>query len=450
MNMDFGLFQQQSMKLVMTNELRQAITILQYSVLELTHYLHEQQLENPLIELKDSESHSMTKVENMKITNSHPDTSGKFQGQDDTYSGIDHLSVERDGLQEFLLNQIRFLNIDDHIKKIVTYLACCVDENGYLQLSPNELAVELNGPTSLIEEGISVLQSLEPYGIGASSLKECLLIQLNHLGVRDVLAERIVEHHLDLLGERKFKQIAAIEKADIEDIYYIANFIQTLNPKPGTLFNHEPAKYVVPDVTVLKNNDGFDVVLNEEYMPKMTMNRRYEALLKNEDAEVNEYVKRKYEQFQWIKKSIEQRQRTIVNVTRAIMSYQVDFLKHGPTHLSPLTLKMIADEVQVHESTVSRVTTQKYVQTPKGLFELKYFFTSSVGKNSEESNSSEKVKSYLKRLVEEEKKQAPLSDQKLSEKLKEQFGITVSRRTVAKYREQMNIPSSKKRKSFFL
>ncbi|MCD8510085.1 MAG: RNA polymerase factor sigma-54 [Bacillus sp. (in: Bacteria)] len=447
MKMDFGLYQHQSMKLVMTNELRQAITMLQYSALDLKDYLHEQQLENPLIELK--ENHLLEEAVRKKDDLSWNTIDGKQRNyNDDNYSVIDHVKDNEGGLQGFLLNQIRLLTIDNQLRKVVTYIALSIDENGYLGHSIEEMAIELQEPVSLIQEALNVLQTLEPVGVGAANLKECLLIQLRQLAIRDLYAEEVVEKYLDLLGKKQFKQIAKQINIDVDEVQYIADFIQTLNPKPGAAFHNEPAKYVVPDVTVKKVKGQYLVFLNNEHLPVMTVNKRYEDLIKNGEAEVSQYMKQKYEQFQWIKRSIEQRQQTLLNVTKAIVEHQVEFFDEGPGHLKPLTLKTIAEKIQVHESTVSRATTKKYIQTPRGLYELKYFFTSTVGKNSDDSASSERVKIFIKGLVDEENKKKPLSDQKLSDLLMDQYGIKVSRRTVAKYRDEMHILSSSQRKRY--
>ncbi|WP_280769481.1 RNA polymerase factor sigma-54 [Salipaludibacillus daqingensis] len=447
MNMDFGLFQKQSMKLMMTNELRQAITILQYSVLDLNEYLHEQQLENPLIELKDQETQE--EIARQKISDETPiyDYKSKDEGDND-YSPMDHLSEQEEGLQDYLLNQIRLLHLQPETRRIVTYLALSVDENGYLKQTAEEFAADIKEPLEAVKEGIKLLQSFEPFGVGAFTLKECLLIQLHHLETKDPLTESIITNHLDLLAKNQFKKIAKAENVTIEDVQMVADFIQTLHPKPGSLFHNEPARYVIPDVTVVKVKNEFVVRLNEQHMPKMLMNQQYEKMMQNKDGDTQQYIKQKYDQFQWLKRSIAQRQQTILSVTEAIVRYQLDFFVHGPSHLKPLTLKKIAEEADVHESTVSRATTKKYVQTPRGLYELKYFFNSTVGRDSSESSSSERVKIYMKRLIDEENKQKPLSDQKIAELLKNQFEINVSRRTVAKYREEMHIPSSSQRKRF--
>jgi RNA polymerase sigma-54 factor len=361
---------------------------------------------------------------------------------------MDHLSEQEEGLQDYLLNQIRLMHLPSDIRRIVTYLALSVDENGYLKQTSDEFAADMKEPLTAVKEGIDVLQSLEPYGVGAYSLQECLLIQLQHLETTDPLTEAIVSKHLDTLAKNQYKKIAKDEDVSIEDVQIVADFIQTLNPKPGSLFHYEPARYVIPDVTVIKVKNEFIVHLNEQHMPKMYINQHYEKMMQNKDAETQAYFKQKYDQFHWLKRSIAQRQQTILHVTEAIVRHQHDFFVLGASHLKPLTLKTIAEEAEVHESTVSRATTKKYVQTPRGLYELKYFFNSMVGRDSSNSSSSERVKIYMKRLIDEENKQKPLSDQKIADLLKKQVEINVSRRTVAKYREEMHLLSSSQRKRF--
>ncbi|WP_416147155.1 RNA polymerase factor sigma-54 [Salipaludibacillus sp. HK11] len=448
MNMDYGLFQKQSTKLVMTNELRQAITILQYSLLDLNEYLQEQQLDNPLIELKDQEVQE--DLVQPKVNDRLPiyDQKSKNQAGSENPS-MDHLREQEDGLQDYLLNQIRLLQLQPRKRRIISYLALSVDENGYLKQTINDLAVEMSETLIAVKEGINLLQTLEPYGVGAFSLQECLLIQLDHLETRDPLSERIVQNHLDNLATNKYRKIANQENVMIENVQMVADFIQTLNPKPGSLFCRAPAKYVIPDVIVTKVKNKFLVNLNEQHMPKMLINEEYKKMMGNKNVETKEYFKQKFYQFQWLKRSIVQRQQTILRVSEAIVDNQHAFFVHGPTHLKPLTLKRIAEEIKVHESTVSRATKNKYVQTPRGLYELKYFFNEMVGRDAAESSSSaERVKMFIKKMVDEENKQKPLSDQKIVHLMKSEFKINVSRRTIAKYREELHIVSSAQRKRF--
>ncbi|PYZ95800.1 RNA polymerase sigma-54 factor [Alteribacter lacisalsi] len=450
MNMDLGLYQQQTMKLVMTNELRQAITILQYSALDLNHYLHEQQLENPLIELKEKRAGEELVRDSINLQTPHFDSRRNNHDSDDEYSAIDHVSSREEGLQDALLRQIRFLEIPEKQRRIVIYLALNTDENGYLPYDIETFAEELDESVEDTRGALAVLQGLEPAGIGAVSLKDCLLLQLRQLENRDPLAERVVENDLDLLGSKQYKKIAKKEGVTLQDVQSVADLIKTLNPKPGAAFYDEPAEYVTPDVTVKKIEGQYQVILNDQYIPKVFVNPNYEKMLQEQDAELNHYLKQKKEQLQWIIKSIAQRQETLRKVTEAVVSHQEHFLEDGPGHLKPLTLKQIAEQVGVHESTVSRATTRKYIQTPQGVYELKYFFTSMVGAGSGNGDgaSSEKVKIYLKRLVDQESKNKPLSDQKLADLLKSDYDIRISRRTVAKYRDEMHIPSSSRRKRY--
>lgn len=447
MNMDYGLYQEQSMKLVMTTELRQAITMLQLSTQDLTDYLLEQQLENPLIEIQDPVVHEEITRKEAADSFQEIDRSSGQKRQESDVSALDYLTEPQQGLKDHLLHQIRMMEVPDDEKKVMTYLALSLNENGYLEHGIDVYAVELNASEDHIESALKLLQTLDPSGIGARNLTECLLIQLKQLETKDPLAEAIVENHLDQMGEHQFKKIAKALEITVEDVEAVADFLKTLNPKPGASFHSQPAEYVAPDVHVIQVSGRLHVKLAENHLPKLNMNRQYEQLLKDGGSEVADYMKQKHEQFLWLKKSIRQRQETIQKVTEAIVRYQEGFFLHGAEYLNPLTLKTIAEELDIHESTVSRATTRKYVQSPRGLYELKYFFKSGIAGVSSEGDSADKVKVYLKRLIDDEEKKKPLSDQKLAELLKMK-DIHVSRRTVAKYREEMSIPSSSKRKRF--
>lgn len=447
--MEFGLFQQQQMKLVMTKELRQAITILQYSVQDLREHLQEVQLENPLIDLvdeRDEDPEAVARYE-AEVATTREFTKSADDEQDEESSFIDRISGDKKDLQETLLNQIRFLSLSNRDREIVEYIALMIDENGYLTQSVEQLSKEMNEHNDKVHANLAIVKSLEPAGVGASSLSECLLLQLQRLETRDELAEMIVARHLEDLANKKYERIAKALSVRVIDIQTVADFLQTLNPRPGAMFDSELPTYIVPDVTVQKIGESYKVALNEQHVPKIQLNGNYEHLLKKESGDTAKYLNNRYEQYRWLLQSIQQRQQTLLAVSKAIVERQQSFFDEGADALKPMTLKDIADEVDVHESTVSRATTKKYMQTPLGLYELKYFFTSTVGKDSGNATSSEKVKASIKRLVDEEKKAKPLSDQKIADLLKEE-GVYVSRRTVAKYREAMHIPSSSQRKRF--
>lgn len=439
------MYQQQSMKLVMTTELRQAITILQFSAQDLTDYLHEQQLENPLIEISDPPMTEEARRRTAEVDIPEPGRIPSGKSGDSDVTALDFLREPEEGLRDHLLHQIRMSEAPDAIRHIMNYLALSLDENGYLEHEIDVYAGELGEEPGDVAEALSELQQLDPPGVGARNLTECLLIQLNGHEARDPLAEAIVRDHLDQLANKQFQKIAKALGVGVEDVEVVSDFLKTLNPKPGAVFHSTPAEYITPDVHVLKTGDELVVKLADGHLPRMTMNREYEQLLQSGGAEVASYMKQKQEQFHWIKRSIQQRQETILNVTKAIVRHQEDFFLRGADYLKPLNLKTIAEEIEVHESTVSRATVKKYAQTPKGLFELKYFFRS--GFTGEGDDSADKVKLYLKRLIDEEEKKKPYSDQKIADLL-EIKGIQVSRRTVAKYREELSIPSSSKRKRY--
>lgn len=445
MNMDFGLFQQQSMKLVMTNELRQAISILQYSTQELLSFIEEQQLENPLLEVKEKiiEEHQIGKIESYEKLDDWKSYDGEH------ISPLDYLSKTDSSLQDHLLTQIRYMPLNDAEKKIVQYFIDSLDENGYFTGDLTEVASHFCISEEKALLSLKLLQSLEPIGVGARSLQECLLLQLRKLEYRHPVAEKIVENYLDMFANKKWKELARTLSVSLEEVQSVADLIQTLQPKPGSIYNNEPLTYISPDVFIDLIDGEFHIRINDHLLPNVTVSRQYNKLLQKATDETSQkYVQQKYQHILWLIKSLDQRQQTLLKVTEAITNYQEDFFKYGYEYLKPLTLKEIAADIDMHESTVSRVTTQKFVQTPKGLFELKYFFSSGLKSEDGTTASSLSVKEIIKKIVDKENKHKPLSDQKIVGILESDYAIEVSRRTVTKYREELNIPSSSKRKRF--
>ncbi|RXJ01854.1 RNA polymerase sigma-54 factor [Anaerobacillus alkaliphilus] len=444
--MDFGLYQQQSMKLVMTNELRQAISILQYSTQELLSFIEEQQLENPLLEVKEKRNDDKL-VKKSEVDYENAADWKVYEGEQT--SPLDYLSKNEASLQNYLFNQIRFMPLSKSEKRVITYLIYSLDENGYFTGDLEEVASRFVISKEKALFDLQVLQSLEPAGVAARNLQECLLLQLRKLERRNETAEQIVEHYLDMFANKKWKEIAKALSITLEDVQSVADLIQTLQPRPGAIYNHEPSTYISPDVFIELVDGEFRITINDRLLPNVTVSRDYRELLdKASDETSAKYVQQKYQQILWLVKSLDQRQQTLLKVTDAIARHQEAFFKFGYEHLKPLTLKEIAAEIDVHESTVSRVTTQKYVQTPRGLFELKYFFSSSLKTDDGNGTSSLSVKEFIKKVVDQENKQKPLSDQKIVDILEKENSIEVSRRTVTKYREELNIPSSSKRKRF--
>lgn len=442
MQLGQGLYQQQVQKLIMTPELRQAITVLQYSATELMDYLHQEIIDNPVFEINEK---NFEKYET--FYNSY------FKGiktnyiSDESWSIWDTIATPSGTLEDFLLEQARFLDLNKEVFDILKYLVGCLDDYGYLTISLEEIAEELKVSISKVEEALTILHSLEPVGVGARSLQENLLIQLARLESVDTLAVEIVKNHLKELGERKFNKIAQQFKISVHEVQQIFDFIKTLNPKPTVDFNNiNNPKYIIPDVLIQIEEGEFVVLINEKITPKLKINKDYQQYIQipNSD-EISKYLSDKLNSANWLIKSIEQRKNTIYKVTKAIFKHQSTFIKDQ--RLKPLTLKEIAKDVGVHESTVSRAINQKYVQTPAGTFELKYFFTTGITTSDGLDISSENVKQEILQQIEIENKRKPLSDQKLTDILNKK-GINISRRTVAKYRDELGIQSSSGRRRY--
>lgn len=445
MMLEIGLIQKQTTKLVMTTELRQAISILQYSNVELIDFIKEEALENPLIELKEEKlvedipMFSQTFMRSPSLTDS----------DDEKDSPVDYFHSKEENLRAFLLKQLQELSFYEYERGIAKFLIENINDAGYLTISLEEAATLLNQSEDDVSQAFEMFREFEPTGIGARTLQECLLWQLEGLEERSPLTEKIVANDLERFAEKKWPDLAKKYDVSLADIQASADLIRLLNPKPGSSFSDETTKYLHPDVTVEKRDGDYVVTVNDYMLPSIQLNRQYHYLLSQVGQdEAQKYMNEKYNKMLWLIRSIEQRRLTLQKLTEAIVKRQTEFLEKGLSYLKPLTLKEIADEIEVHESTVSRAVRQKIIQTPKGIFEMKDLFTSKVQSADGDGASSTAVKQAIVQLVEEENKQKPLSDQKISELLKEREGITISRRTVAKYREELNILSSAKRKRF--
>jgi RNA polymerase sigma-54 factor len=440
--MEMGLFQQQSMNLVMTTELRQAIAILQVPGYELASFLQEQALENPLIEISEPKG-MFTTLKKRKNNNSAERKNYAEQ------QNFEHLIMEKETLYDYLYKQSILLPIKKQDQKVFQFLLLSVDENGYLTVSAEETAARFSISSDKCEELISLLQKLEPAGIGARNLRECLLIQLRMQNQENTLSYQLVDHYLDLLAERKIKAISSMLNVLPQQIEEAADFLQTLEPRPGAAFSSvEDHAYLYPDVSVINENGQLHISINEQYTPVMRLNKNYEPLLNGKNTSTK-FLEDSYQKFNWLKKALEQRRETLLKITEAIVSAQEKyFFTLNKEDLTPLTLKEVADEIGVHESTVSRAVKNKVMQTSKGAVELKFFFTAKIFTQDGGSASALSAKTALKKLVDSEDKLKPLSDQLLASLLEQNSGLSISRRTVAKYREELNIPSSSKRKRY--
>ncbi|MDF2657029.1 MAG: rpoN [Bacillota bacterium] len=473
MRLGYDLTIEQSQKLVMTPELIQAIQILQFNTQELDSYVEEQLLTNPILEItasapqeseKSTEEFQTKNEEFPSKDNNEFDWAEHFKEKE--YDDISYKQWEYNAekseytyeqfvsseitLTEHLMFQLQFAPIKQSCRAIGRYMIESLDENGYMTLTVEEIAKEFGVEAEKVSIVLEAIQNFEPAGVGARNLKECLLIQLRHQGKDDPIVKEVINHYLEDIAGNRLNNIAKALSVTAKDIQEISDLIKGLEPKPGRQFGSaNETRYIVPDVTVEKIDGEYIVTVNESSAPKLTVSPYYQKMLIDSDKESNisKFLTGRLNSALWLIKSIEQRRQTIYNVVSAVVKYQIDFFEKGPKYLKTLTLKQIADEVGIHESTVSRSINGKYMQSPRGIYEIKYFFTSGVSGNSGEGIASESIKTFIREIVENEDPKSPLSDQAMVEMLTER-GIDISRRTVAKYRDEMNLPSSSKRKRY--
>ncbi|QNB46864.1 RNA polymerase factor sigma-54 [Thermanaerosceptrum fracticalcis] len=459
MSLGFGLNLEQTQKLIMTPELRQAIKILQLSSLELTDYVNQIILENPLIEAreedynfpepkekKSSEVDWEDYIEEMRNLPERPmavEAKQEFTFENMVTRGV--------SLQEYLLSQLGLIRLKSSEEAMARYLIGNIDTTGYLAVTLEQAARDLRKKVSEIEKILHLVQSLDPPGVGARDLRECLLLQLKQKGLLNEELTRLVQNHLEDIGAGKLQRIAQALDITVGRAQELADMIKSLNPKPGASFGgEEEIRYIVPDVLVQRVEDEYIILVNDTNIPRLTINQTYTSILhKNSkvDEDTRNFVEGKLNQALWLIRSIEQRRMTIYLVSRAIVTMQREFFDRGVKYLRPLTLKQIAEEVGVHESTVSRATANKYMQTPQGIFEFKFFFSSGLNTNKGECASSESIKSIISDIIKEEDITRPYSDQKIADILQER-GVKIARRTVTKYREELSIPSAGQRKRY--
>ncbi|OMP68290.1 RNA polymerase factor sigma-54 [Domibacillus epiphyticus] len=440
MQMKPGLWQQQSVKLAMTQELTQAITLLQYSAQELVEFLESKSVENPFIQLEAPDLKALYKKERKPRVNDQTEHKNWIELiPDSSYTITDHLET-----------QVQLLNLTKSQKRILDFLLHNMDENGYMKMNSADASRFLELDEKEVVYIMNMIKRMEPAGIGARDLQECLFMQIERRLDAPFLAEIIVRDHFIEFANKRWKPLAKTLGVDLKEIQEAADFIKTLNPKPGSCFHQDLSSYVRPDVSVILSGETIEVHLLNEDLPKVVFQRDYfKQMAAHSDIEVKKFTKEKEKDYQWLLKSLEQRQQTIERVSLKIVEKQRAFFFHGPGSLQPLTMKEVADELAIHESTVSRTVRGKYMQTPFGTYELKYFFPSGLSAVDTvgEMMSSNQVKTRIEALVSSEDKRKPMSDQTICTILNEE-GLTVSRRTVAKYREQLNIPSSSKRKRY--
>jgi RNA polymerase sigma-54 factor len=444
MDLKPGLWQQQSLKLAMTQELTQAIALLQYSSQELTEFLDSKALENPLLQI----DHQNIKPINPLVDRNRNRTRSNVKNTENRW--IEQIASKSTSIEEQLMSQLNINAFSLKQLEVIRYLIHTMDGNGYITETLDQIAEKLKLSVELVEDCLIAIQTLEPAGIGARNLQECLLIQIERENCANDLAQTIVTNYFVPFAEKKWKNIAKELHVTLQEIQEVFDWIQKLNPRPGACLEQVETKYIIPDAIVERTGEQFSIRMCDDLLPRISFNDAYYKQLTSskQDAQLGKFLQEKQQDFQWIMKSIEQRKETLLKVVTKIVEKQTMFFEKGPNYLLPMTMKDISSEIDIHESTVSRAVREKYVQTPNGTFPLKYFFTSTIQTITNENTSSSQVKNAIHALIEKENKQKPLSDQEIAEHLKNQDGMVVSRRTVAKYREQLGILSSSKRKRF--
>ena len=449
MKQGYELKIEHSQKLILTPSLLQAINVLQLNTLQLEQYVQEQLLSNPMLEVDESarpeEPKAVDWAEYARSVSYEP-----VQPDEDLEDdGREPAARAGMTLAEFLSSELQFSGLRGEILPMSLYLAGCLDEDGYLRISLEEIAEQTGADIRLIREALLHVQGMEPAGVGARNLTECLSLQLIRKGLDTPLAMLLVKEHLEDIAKGRYGALAKTVGVKPVEIQDTCDLIRTLDPKPGRRFGKEAdAQYMVPDVYVELRDGKLAVSVRESAGPQLIISPFYKHLLEDpqSDEPLKDFLEGRLNSAVWLIRSIQQRSQTILNVTSAIADLQEPFLR-GSGSLAPMTLAQVARIAGVHESTVSRCTSGKYVQTPRGLFELKDLFCGGLNADGGEV-STESVKKIIRRYIEAEDGSDPMSDQLLSEKLKQENGVSISRRTVAKYREAMGIPSSPARKRF--
>ncbi len=481
MAMEARLSLRQSQRVVMTPLLQQAIQLLQLSTLELQEVVQKELLENPLLEEmpvdgaetpeagEATPSAEATPAPTVEPITVDPPPTAERQTDELPFDPISVMFDEPEerslvaqeeredvpfenmvrsvsSLADHLEEQLRFVTEDPAARRIGAEIIGNLDEDGYLRAELQEIAQRCAATPEEVERVLTeMIQKFDPIGVGARTISECLLLQLRSNPPVDPVSVEIVERHFEDLSRRRYADIARALKLSADRIMESVEEIMALEPKPGRRFGGNDSRYIVPDVFVYKLGSDYTVVLNEEGIPRLRVNSLYRSLLRSSGDEARQYVEQKLRSALWLIKSVDQRQRTLRKVTQSIVKFQREFLDKGLPYLRPLALRDVGEDISMHESTISRVTTNKYVETPQGLFELKFFFHSGIASGDGEMVSSVSVKKMIQDLLGNEDATKPLSDQEVAGILKGR-GLTIARRTVAKYREELGILPSHQRR----
>ena len=479
---DVGLQQSQnlSQQQTITPQMQQSLQILQAATLDLQQLVEQEMLENPVLEEDQAEPAAEDDLPEENLSEIEEDREREEREFAEEFEELARLDEDRrdeliqtqrstgnsadaeekhshmlesitapETLQEHLMRQLGLSSVPEEVRKATELLIGMVDDRGFLTSSVEDIALVERLPIDPLEDGLSLLHSFDPVGVGATDLEECLFLQLQRLGKVPSLESRIVEHHLEDLAKKRYPMLVKKLGISMEQLIKAADFISTLNPWPGSQFRPDQNTYVEPDITIKRDEGEWAIVLNNEHIPQLRISNTYKDIMAEggSSTEARRYIRDKIRNGKFLIRSIYQRQETIEKIAREIVRHQEAFLLDGPGHLRPLTMATVADAIGVHETTVSRAVNGKYAITPQGVFELKYFFTTGYQTQDGESLSNTSVKNALLQLVKNEPAGKAYSDLELVELLKEQ-GIPIARRTVAKYRKELNILPSNMRRKF--
>jgi len=465
--------------LIMTPQLQQAIKLLQLSRMELVEAIQQEMEENPLLEEvpadEEAEIDLPPDIDDIRsVERAGAEITGEGDGKEEfdwnTYLedygpvGVTYYREETEGpvweniltrkatLTDHMLWQLRLSRMTEKEISIGEQIIGNLDGDGYLKATVEEIAALENVGADEVEDVLRRIQTFDPAGVAARDLKECLMIQARSLGLSHPVLEQILSDHIRDLETKNYHAIARKLKVPIAEVLEAVSIISRMDPKPGLAYNEDKDQYIIPDVFVLKVGDEYRILLNEDGLPRLRISNFYKEIMgglngADKKAACKDYIKDRIQSATWLIKSIQQRQRTIYRVTESILKFQKDFFDRGIQYLKPMVLRDVAEDVDMHESTISRVTTNKYMHTPRGIFELKYFFNSGIQKTSGDAIASKSVQEEIRKIILSEDKRHPLSDSEIVDALRGS-GISIARRTVAKYREMMGILPSSKRKTF--
>lgn len=456
-------------RLTMTPSLLQKIELLTLNQLQLSDMLQQELTENPVLEEvvgadSDSEESASTESDEIDSTDEGIDLepfetesfwdeylpsygATRSNGNVEETSSFELFLAQRSSLNEHLISQLDLTTIPTDLYEVAYYLIGNTNEDGYLTISSQEAAEALQVPLARVEEALRTVQTFDPLGVASRNLQECLLIQIRAKGLQGSLSEKLMRDYLPAIEAKKFREISEALACPLEDIARAMNQIRNLNPRPGLKYTPLEPQYIQPDVYISKVGNEYQISVNEDGLPKLRFSRVYRRLLRESSSkEVQRFIKKKVRSAVELLRSVDQRKQTIHRVCEAIVDRQRDFLDHGPAHLRPMLIKEVAEELSVHSSTISRVVGNKYAHTPQGVIELRRFFSTGVQSSNGGNVSTTHVKERMKKILANEDHDKPLSDQKIAAILND-HGIQITRRTVAKYRDQMGVPGSRKRKT---